>query len=47
MPDLARMTSQHMLYIPAVLLVGLVTGYLLGARAMRAELERRKRRMKE
>lgn len=41
------MTMQHLIYIPSVLLMGLVAGYILGARAVRAELERRKRRMKE
>jgi hypothetical protein len=47
MPDLGQMTPQHVLYIPSVLLLGLVTGYILGARAVRAELERKRRRMKE
>jgi hypothetical protein len=47
MPDFGQMTPQHVIYIPSVLLIGLVTGYILGARAVRAELERRKRRMKE
>ena len=41
------MTAEHVIYIPGVLLVGLTIGYLLGARAVRAELERRKKRMKE
>jgi hypothetical protein len=30
-----------------VLMLGLVVGYILGSRAVRAELDRRKRRMKE
>ncbi len=47
MPDFGMMTSQHFIYIPAVLLVGLVTGYVLGARAMRTEIERKRNRMKE
>lgn len=47
MPDFGQMTPQHIIYIPSVLLVGLVTGYILGARAVRAEMERRRRRMKE
>lgn len=47
MPDFGQMTSQHVIYIPSLLLLGMVTGYLMGARAVRAELERRKRRMKE
>lgn len=47
MPDFGQMTVEHVIYIPSILLLGLVTGYLMGARAVRAELERRKRRMKE
>ncbi len=47
MPDLGQMTPQHVIYIPSVLLIGLVVGYIMGARAVRAELERRRRRMKE
>jgi hypothetical protein len=47
MPDLAEMTIQHVVYIPTVLLVGTVVGYVLGARAVRADVERRRRRMKE
>lgn len=47
MPSFGMMTSQHFIYIPTVLLVGLVTGYVLGARAVRAEIERQRKRMKE
>lgn len=47
MPDFGQITPQHVIYIPSVLLLGLVTGYILGARAVRAELDRRRRRMKE
>lgn len=47
MPDFGMMTSAHVIYIPTALLIGLVTGYVLGARAVRAELERRAKRMKE
>lgn len=47
MPDFGQITPQHVIYIPSVLLLGLVIGYTLGARAVRAELEKRKRRMKE
>lgn len=47
MPDFGYMTSQHVIYIPVTLLLGLVAGYMLGARAVRSELDRRKRRMKE
>jgi hypothetical protein len=41
------MTPQHVIYIPTVLLLGLVVGYILGARAVRAEVEKRRKRMKE
>lgn len=34
---------EHILYIPGILLVGLAIGYVLGARAARAEYERRRR----
>ncbi|MDC0681005.1 MULTISPECIES: hypothetical protein [Sorangium] len=47
MPNLGEMTPQHALYIPVVLMLGLIVGYILGSRAVRAELERRKRRMKQ
>jgi hypothetical protein len=47
MPDFGMMTPQHAIYIPSVLLVGVITGYVLGARAVRAELQRRRRNMKE
>ena len=33
-------TVEHIIYIPGVLLVGIVVGYTLGARAVRAEIER-------
>lgn len=35
---------EHIIYIPGVLLIGVVLGYTLGARAVRAELERVGRR---
>jgi hypothetical protein len=31
-------TFEHIVYIPGMLLVGIVTGYVLGARAVRAEV---------
>jgi hypothetical protein len=40
------MTFEHIIYIPGVLLVGLILGYTLGARAVRAEIERTRRRSK-
>lgn len=39
-------TVEHIIYIPGVLLVGIVVGYTLGARAVRAEIERLKKRAK-
>lgn len=33
----------HVFFIPGVLLVGISIGYVLGAKAARAELERRRR----
>lgn len=47
MPNFGQMTPQHMIYIPIVLLLGLVAGYIFGARAARADMERRRKRMKE
>jgi hypothetical protein len=37
----------HFVFIPGVLLVGLVFGYVLGARAARAEMARRRLKQKE
>lgn len=37
----------HFLFIPGVLLIGMVLGYVLGARAARAEMERKRKRMRE
>jgi len=47
MPNFGEMTPQHMIYIPSVLLLGLIVGYVLGARAVRAELDKRRKRMKD
>jgi hypothetical protein len=38
---------EHFIFIPGVLLIGLVLGYILGGRAARAEIERRRRRARE
>jgi hypothetical protein len=38
---------EHFIFIPGVLLIGLVLGYILGARAARAEIERRRRRARQ
>jgi hypothetical protein len=47
MLDFGGMTPQHALYIPVVALLGVIVGYMLGGRAMRAEYERRRKRLKE
>ena len=36
------MTVQHIIYIPIAILLGLISGYVLGARAARREIERRR-----
>ncbi|MFO7179349.1 MAG: hypothetical protein DIU78_011675 [Pseudomonadota bacterium] len=41
------MTFEHVIYIPGVLLIGLALGYVMGARAVRAEVERMRKRAKE
>jgi proteasome assembly chaperone (PAC2) family protein len=41
------MPFEHVIYIPGVLLIGLTLGYVLGARAVRAELERLRKRAKK
>jgi hypothetical protein len=38
---------EHFLFIPGVLLIGLVVGYIMGMRAARAEIDRRRRRARE
>lgn len=47
---MGSMTSTHFLFIPAVLLVGVVLGWIMGARAARdgfaMELKRREERAK-
>jgi len=38
---------EHIIYIPGILLVGIAIGYVLGAKAARAEMERRRRERKK
>jgi hypothetical protein len=38
---------EHFLFIPGVLLIGVVIGYIMGVRAAKAEIERRRRRARE
>jgi len=47
MPNSGQMTASHFIYIPFALLIGLIAGYIFGARAVRAELEKKRKRMKE
>lgn len=37
-------TFEHIIYIPGILLVGVTLGYVLGARAVRAEVKAAKKR---
>lgn len=39
-------TIAHVLYIPGILLIGIALGFVLGARAARAELERQEKARK-
>ena len=41
------MTVEHFVYIPGVALIALTIGYLMGARAARAEVARAKKKLKE
>jgi heme exporter protein D len=38
------MTSSHIFYIPMMIIVGLIIGFLLGRKAMLAEIEQQRRR---
>jgi hypothetical protein len=40
-------SAAHFIFIPGVLLIGLVLGYVMGSRSARAEIETRKRRARE
>jgi hypothetical protein len=48
MPDFGNMTAAHFIFIPAVLLIGIVIGWILGSRAAAdayaAELRKREAR---
>jgi hypothetical protein len=41
------MPVEHVIFIPGVLLIGIVLGYIMGTRAARSEMERRRRRARE
>jgi hypothetical protein len=38
---------EHFIFIPGVLLIGLVIGYIMGVRSAQAAIERRRRRNRE
>lgn len=38
---------EHFLFIPGVLLIGIVIGWILGGRAAREQLEKRRKRARE
>jgi hypothetical protein len=38
---------EHFIFIPGVLMIGIVLGYVLGSRAARTELERKRKRARE
>ncbi len=40
-------TPEHLIFIPGILLIGIVIGYVMGTRAARAELEKRRKRARE
>jgi hypothetical protein len=40
-------TSEHIIFIPAVLLVGIVIGWVLGGRAAREKLAEKAKRARE
>lgn len=40
-------TSEHIIFIPAVLLVGVVIGWMLGGKAARQQMAERAKRAKE
>ena len=41
------MTIEHVIFIPGVLLVGITIGFVVGARAVRAEMAKMKERAKK
>jgi hypothetical protein len=38
---------EHFIFIPGVLLIGLVIGYIMGGRSAKSEIERRRRRARQ
>ncbi len=40
-------SAEHVLFIPGMLMIGIAIGYSMGARAARAEMERRQKERKK
>jgi hypothetical protein len=38
---------EHFIFIPGILLIGMVLGYIMGSRAARADVDRRRKRSRE
>ncbi len=45
--EIGGMTPNHAIYIPMVAMLGLIIGYIAGSKAVRAEIEKKRKRMKE
>ena len=45
--DIGNITVEHVIFIPGVLLSGITVGFVLGAKAGRAEVARLKERAKK
>jgi hypothetical protein len=39
--------AEHFIFIPGVLLIGIVIGFVLGGRSARADLDRKRKRARE
>ncbi len=40
-------TPEHFLFIPGVLMIGMVLGYILGGKTARQDMEKRRQRARE
>jgi hypothetical protein len=38
---------EHFIFIPGILMIGVVLGYIMGTRAARAEFEKKRKRARE
>jgi hypothetical protein len=38
---------EHFIFIPGILLIGMVLGYIMGSRAAREQIDRRRKRNRE